>query len=429
MATIRCWWQRLLSTARLFKSKIVSHPKVFLGGVILLVAAGGGGSVFFWGWYHLQAAQRAVGNYRFQEARQHLNRCLFVWPSSFRGHLLAARVCRAQGDFEEARKHLSACVHREGRTEDVELEWTLLGAHSGDFPELEFQLRKLIDDGHARSTLILETMVSCLFKEARYRLAHHYLEAWLKAEPGNSMAYFWRGLVREKLEAPQEARNDYSRSLELDPGRWEARLQLVRLLFASKDFDGGRAHLSILNETQPRHPDVLLLLGIDCVQKGRLPEAEEYFAAVIDIQADSPVALYRRGELELQKGRPLEAETWFRKALTVDPNLSVVRYSLYMCLQQQRGRQQNAAAELALYKQDMERGRRLEQLLEKVEKQPKNSQLLVEAGELFLEKRQVSVARQYLQRALQTEPNNKKAQKLLADSFKGPESQPLHTSQ
>ncbi|MBM4067405.1 MAG: tetratricopeptide repeat protein [Planctomycetes bacterium] len=398
----------LVSPARFLRR--TSPFKTVLVVSLSLIAAGAAG-VFYWGWHHLQAAQEAIENYQFEAARQHLKRSLAVWPGSRRANLLAARVARVEGDYVEARKYLAACQRAGGMTEDLELEWLLLRAAAGEFPALESRLRKLADAG--KSPLVLEALVSCLYKESRHHLANYYLNQWLSTVP-NSMAYFWRGIVREKLRMSDEAMADYARALELDPGRFEARLPLVRL-HLEKSSGEARTHLDFLKKNYPDSPEVMLLLGMDQRQQGHLSEAEKYIEQALQARPNDSMACYQAGLVQLDMGRPTQAEEWLRKALKADPASLAVRYALYLCLQRQAGRGQEARSELLAYKEEQDKTRRLQALLERVEKQPENADLLVEASEAFLERKQLFQHRQYLQRALQHQPGHARALELMAD--------------
>jgi len=418
-----------------FAGKVKVRPRLVFAGMIavgLLVW----GCVFLWGRHHLDAARHASNHGRFALAKRYLHKCLAVWPNSYQAHLLAARVCRIQRSYAEAELHLSTCFTSSGFTEDLQREWTLLHAQTGAFPGLELQLRSWVNDGPAQAAL--EALVFCLIVQSRVGLARHYLDLWLQDDPDNSLALFWRGLTRQRIGEFQEARKDYARSVELDPDNSEARVQLVQLLFLKNHFDEARNHLSILARTDPDNPDVGLLLGMDRFHEGEWEDAEKCFARVLNIDPTHARAIHQRGLVALQQRRLAQAERWLRLAVEVKPDLAVnapaenapvsvrlteperaaAHYSLYLCLLQQPGRRQSAAAELAAYKENLELTRRLNGLLGQVEKQPQDPAPLVEAAEILLQRRQTFVASQYLQRALQLFPNHEKARKLLADCLK-----------
>jgi tetratricopeptide (TPR) repeat protein len=406
-------WKILVSPGKFLVRKERPWPRI--AGALLLSLLLVWGGIFLWGQYHLQAAQSACDQHLYGDARKHINRCLAVWPSSYRANLLAARICRILVDYPEAEKHLAACLKRQAKSEDLALEWVLLRAQKGEFLSFEYQMRKWLDDGHSQATLILESLAFCYIKDGRLGAAHRTLEKWLLAEP-NSLAYFWRGLAFEKVGAPNEAREDFVRALELCPDRWEARSRLVQLLFAEKEIDEAQTHLRILEQSQPQNPEVWFLNGLNQFQMGQLDAAEKTFDRVLEVLPNHAQALHDRGKLALQTEDYSQAAEFFRLALKADPELISPHYSCYQALQQLPGREREAQMEFTAYKEKRRWAERQRKLLEDLDKAPKNVDLLIEAGELFLQKKQLARGQQYLMRAIQLQPGNKKAVKLLRDS-------------
>jgi len=302
----------------------------------------------------------------------------------------------------------------QGATEDTELEWALLRAETGSFPDLEKQLKAWIDGGHAQSNLIMETLVASLVGEGRYRTAGSYLMQWLKSEPDNAVAHFWLGMAREKVGNLDLAREAYSKCLELEPERVDARERLVLLCLFAADIVAARPHLKELKRTAPDRPKVWLLLAVMKMHEGQLEDAERLFARVLETHPNHAIALYQRGIVAMRKGRPAEQEQWLRRALTLEPDLNAARYALYQCLVGQPGRREEATAELAAYKKSLPRAERLVHLLDELESQPMNLALLLEAGELLLDRRELALARQLLHRVLSLQPGHEKARELLA---------------
>src|SRR5262245_55145509 len=71
-----------------------------------------------WAWYHLGAARSDLAHYHPEAAREHLKRCLTVWPSSATAHLLASRAAWQSEDLKEADQHLRACQQTLGGSDE-----------------------------------------------------------------------------------------------------------------------------------------------------------------------------------------------------------------------------------------------------------------------------------------------------------------------
>src|SRR5262249_44642698 len=81
------------------------RPRLWLGALALALVALAG--VYGWGCYHYGAAQEALKQERYRDARDHARQCLAVWPRSPAAHLLAARVERHDGAFDVAEEYLN----------------------------------------------------------------------------------------------------------------------------------------------------------------------------------------------------------------------------------------------------------------------------------------------------------------------------------
>src|SRR6266567_2778388 len=51
-------------------------------------------------WYHFRAGRTALERYHSEEALDHFNKCLEVWPDSADVHFLASRAARRTEDYE-----------------------------------------------------------------------------------------------------------------------------------------------------------------------------------------------------------------------------------------------------------------------------------------------------------------------------------------
>jgi uncharacterized protein HemY len=355
---------------------------------------------------------------QYEKADRQISKCLAVWPNNYQANLLAARISRGRADYLQAEKHLAVCLKQQGKTEDTDLEWILLQAQKGDFLKLEYQMRNWAEQGHPQSKLILEAMVFCYLQDGRFGMAHHTLHQWLEKQP-SAVGHMWRGLAAFKMGFAKAAEMNYRHALEMDPDLREARVQLVQLLFFESAFDEGRDHLRILEQTYSGTPDVLLLTGMDHFQKGELAEAEKCYDLVLQTMPENSLALYQRGKLALQKEQYAQAEDWFRRALAAEPDMPAAHFSLCQCLRLQPGKEQAAVVEMARYKENLERLRRQQIRLEALAKKPNDPELLVEVGEFFLQNKEWSRARQYLERALQIRPDHEKGRQLLAATLKG----------
>jgi Tfp pilus assembly protein PilF len=406
--------QAFVRPFRLLRERMRARPRRFVVGILLFLALVWG-AVNSWAWWHLQAAGKAFERDQIQDAQSHLENNLRVWPNSFSAHLLGARIERRKANFAGAEKHLASCKMQRGSTEEVQMEWLLLRAQSGEFEELEPGLLKSVADNRPEKGAVLETLAIGYLKQNRLSRARAVLDQWLKDEPDRPRALFLRGWTLHYLQQRDEAYRDFKRALELTPDSREIRLRLADFLLADKNAPEAAEHLHYLQRQYGEDPGLWLLLGILRVQQGNLPEARWYLDQVLGVQPDHVMALSQRAEVEIQQGDTRRAEAFLRRALRGDPGNSLARYALYRCLQQQPGRARDAKTELAIYKASQEEERASKKLLEDLERFPRSPDLLAKAAKHFLSHGMNPLAEDFVQRALSVQPDHPLANEVLAE--------------
>jgi len=358
-----------------------------------------------WAYWQERSARRAMAEEHFDEAHQRIDLALLVrerWTST---QLLAARIDRLRGAYSEAEQHLSRCEQLSGMSERVQLEWLLLRCQQGDVDELSPGLLALVDRHDPESAAILETLASVYMRHTRYLEALRCLDRWAELAPDSFRVLDWRGWVSNQLDHRGQAIDDYQKALELQPGRSAVRLSLAEILIDSSREAEAAPHLELLRAEQPTNPKVLVALARCRMAQARTDEARELLDTVLASHADDFDALLQRGKLEMQNSNFAEAERWLRKALEQSPLDPEARYTLYLSLQAQGNRQEDAARELARWKQDRQSRDRLTRLLRtELDSKPNDPDLAEEAGKLFLAQGKDQLGVYWLERALALDP-------------------------
>jgi tetratricopeptide (TPR) repeat protein len=368
-----------------------------------------GGLLACQGWGHWQesAARRALEEEHLDEAQRHVEQALRVrgrWTST---RLLAARIARLRGAYAEAEQHLTRCEQLDGMSEPVQLEWLLLRCQRGEVDELAPGLLASVDRHHPKSAAILEALAGIYMRQTRYLEAVRCLDRWVELAPNSVRALDWRGWVSNQLDHRGQAISDYERVLELQPGQSAVRLRLAELLVDSSRHAEALPHLERLRTQQPDNPDVLVALARCRVVQSRTDEARELLDSVLASHPDHYDALLQRGKLEQGNENYAEAERWLRKALQRKPRDAEARYALYLCLQAQPNRQEEAREELARWEHDRKvQGRLVRLLRTELDQKRKDPDLAAEAGQLLLEVGEDEKGLFWLHRALALDPRH-----------------------
>jgi tetratricopeptide (TPR) repeat protein len=373
----------------------------------IVVLAGACGACEVWARWQERLASQALADDRLDEARDHIERALWVHRRRVSTLLLAARIRRLRGGYTDAEQYLLRCAELDGMSGPAELEWMLLRCQQGEVDELAPQLFTMVKQLHPQSPAILETLASMYMRQMRYLEAALALNLWVELVPNSVRALDWRAWVETQLDHREQGIRDYERLLELQPHRSDIRLRLAQVLIESARHAQAVPHLEWLHREQPDNPDVAAGLGICRIHEGKVEEAQALLDATVQNHPDNFDALFQRGKLEITLNRPAAAEPWLRKALRIKPHDKEARYSLYRSLQAQPNRQQEAEREQDRWEQEGIRHDRLTSLLRKyLAGNPNDPDLACEAGRLLLELGEEQRGLMWLHRALAINPQH-----------------------
>ncbi len=388
--------------------------------VLLLLAVGLGCGLWGYAVYQWRAAQVALSAARPEEARERLNFCLRLWWRDPEVHLLAARADRLTGHFTDAEAQLNRCLQLQGgATEAVQLEFLLMRVQAGEMDELAPALFELVAKGHPESPAILDAIARAYMHRLRYKPAYGCLSRWIEVQPRNAKPYHWRGWVLERLNNPKSAKEDYERALELDPDLLAVRLRVVEMLLEDKQAPDALPHLDRLYQQAPNDPRVQARLGMCRFLQGNAKEARRLMeAALVQMPNDSPL-LVSLASLDIQEDRAVDAERRLRIVLEADPSDLEALFVLASALQLQH-RESEAAAILADHARKQAMVTRINALLKDVADSPTaTADNYAEIGDVCLQIGREKVALYWLDRALERDPNNQSANRLLAAFYEG----------
>jgi predicted Zn-dependent protease len=403
---------------------VFSRLRARVGGRVLVMVllvvlglAGAAGAAYRWGFYDLRAAQLANDHHHLAEAREHLDRCLRLWPHSTAAHFLAAQLARRAEALDEAERHLEACERGQGQaSEPLKLERILLRVQSGDISaDAERYLAERYMSRDAPETpLVLEALAAGYFKTQALPAALECLNRCLDRQPDNVPALFLRGRTEERLSRPQ-ALDDYRRVVELEPGHRGGRLRLAERLLLAGRAEEAEGHFQEATRRWPEDAAARLGLARCRYHAGRAEEAHRLLDALVVEDPHNLGALKEQGRLALEAGRGAEAESWVRRALPLEPSDRETHHLLVQALQQQgkaeearRAREESnrLAADLI----------RLQEILNgEMSRRPRDPTLLCELATLYLRYHKDEEGLRCLRRALELAPGYAPAQQALAE--------------
>jgi tetratricopeptide (TPR) repeat protein len=394
------------------------RPWAALVVALAFSAAAAAGGVWWHSGRQMEAARTALAHDQPDAALEHLDFCLRVWPRNSESHRLAARAYRIKGNLTAAEEQLNRCLELDGgATEAVKLEFLLIRVQAGEMDELAEALFALTDDGHPDSPAILQTIACSYIARLRYAPAYQCLTYWIDHYPQDARPYKWRGWVLERINMPGLALRDYLQALERDPNLLEVRLRVVEMYLEDKQAPEAVPHLDVLLRQAPDDPRVKARVGMCRFQQGRAGEARRLMEeAAPHMPKDAPL-LITLARLDLQDGRADDAERRLRTVLQTDPYDPEALFVLASVLQFQ-GRTEEAVAALADHEKYQQVVDRINDSLKDVPEDPSvGAPRYVELAQLFLQIGREPFAVHWLERALEGDPANQTAHRLLAEHY------------
>lgn len=123
----------------------------------------------------------------------------------------------------------------------------------------------------------------------------------------------WFALALE-LEAtsPEEARDAYRRTLELDPANADARVNLGRLLHEAGELAAAEAHYRLALSTRPDDATAMFDLGVVLEDQKRFDEAIHAYESAIALDATAKDAYWNLAQLCERLGNGKDAIRWLK---------------------------------------------------------------------------------------------------------------------
>jgi len=223
--------------------------------------------------------------------------------------------------------------------------------------------------------------------------------------------------VQDKLADWENAIEDYSKALELNPDLPNTRLRVAELRLEHNKVKEAEAHLELLAKQFPERADVKARLGQCRFIQDKREEARSLLEeAERDMPDDAPV-LIDLAQLDMQEGHWDKAESRLRHALSLDSTNAEARYNLAACLEHS-GRAAEAEAAREQWRKDTALLQRVSKTIQSEAERPtRDPDRLSEVGAAMLGAKNIQVGLWWLHRALKFDPNHQPTHQALADYY------------
>ena len=374
-------------------------------------------------------ARKAIMAFDYEGAERWIARATSVSPQNADNELLAARVCRRQGQLDEMSKHLTRANVLGGDRRASKIEEALALAQSGDLTAVEPQLIAWLKEGAGDADEISDAYANGLAANSRFEQSATVLQAWRTDYPTDPRPDYRMGRLREYLEEWDEAERAYREAIRLNPNYFAAHYRLGRVLLLGRRIEEAiNSFGECLKMQRPQAAQVQLAgcyraladqeqaakLLREVLTHDRKTIALSY--QDVDENPETFDAAAWLGDIESEGGNHDEAFKWLSMALAENPRDLAARYSLAVTL---RALGKDAEAEGEFEKVRLSRAalERANPLRDRIKRNPKDLEARAELGTLLLEHESQRMGRFWLQSILPFESRHQVAHAGLAKSY------------
>jgi tetratricopeptide (TPR) repeat protein len=307
---------------------------------------------YAWGMHHYRAAEAAVAQREFRQAKTHLDCCISVWPADATLRLLAAQTARRMNDDHEALTQLKSCVDRHGPAEAISLEYQLIRVLKGNRQELAALLAVCEADPDGQTTslkleaciegslnLMLVGALPAMFPDGtptrEFERTRRAVDRWLERHqdtPDQVQGLVWRGRLLSIGNDYPAAVRDLRQALALDPAHFQARWYLAAAI-AQEAPEEAAAHLEMLRRDRPDFRQTTLVLAKVRRSLGQHEQARALLDELLNSDRNDLSVLLECGTLALDTQDLEAAEGWLRQAERLAPEHPEVLLALSRTLQ------------------------------------------------------------------------------------------------
>jgi tetratricopeptide (TPR) repeat protein len=187
---------------------------------------------------------------------------------------------------------------------------------------LALMARDAPDLYRTESAILLHNMARLEVATGRPDLAIGHLTTLLSQQPGDSAAWFDRGLIHQRAGRHEAALSDYDAAIRWEPAHTEAHFNRAQTLVSSNRNDEAIAAYGRVIVLQPDYADARLNRAILLCERGDLSQACDEIKHAIQYQPNDARALCTQGLIEMRLGHHDAASDAFARSIEADPNLA-----------------------------------------------------------------------------------------------------------
>ena len=256
--------------------------------------------------WSIRKARQSLQAHRSDAARVFIEEVLTANPDHPEAHFLMARMYRRKGMYPDFSRHLKRAMDLGYSTDSLQLEQRMAMAQEGRVSEVEAELVKAMD-GTQRDSDICEAMVTGYFVSYQFNKGRSLLDAWRGDFPDEPQIYFLEAKFEEYRDEMSSAIRNYRKVLRLDPGRWDARLELARALGEEHKYDEAEELLAQCLDNEPASMKVLSAQAHVFTEQAKVDPARETWEKVLQLDDGHVEARFALARIAMEADNPRKA--------------------------------------------------------------------------------------------------------------------------
>ena len=329
---------------------------------------------------------------------------------------LRGRAYRHMGQLDQSALALKRAQQLHVSLTRLQREQWLGQAQSGQLREAEPHLSTLLMDPQEDTEEICDAYVLGYIRTQRQNQALQILKSWIGDSPKSPRPYILRARILELTANYKAAADDLGRAVALDPSNAEASFELASVLQQGSDCVRAMPYFE-RNLNHPKFASRAHLGLARCLKtSGSNDRVRSLLEKAIALQPKNTAAMSELGRLDLESEKYASAIGILQRAVALAPRDEEIHFLLAQCLKAD-GKAEEAQPHFDFVQKFREAFQELSRLEDRLSKNPMDVAALVRAGEILMDVSDPEEGVVRLLSALQIDPKNADARKLLAEHY------------
>jgi Tfp pilus assembly protein PilF len=406
----------------LFQTRVAKRLAILVGILLAVTAALGYFRDDLLLSYRISAARKEIRHNKAPAALALLAKSARRGKDSPEWHMVNLRAYLRSGNLAQAKIHRKACGEFARDAASLKLHDLLIEAQDGKVKHVEGALVELLQSGLSDEEAedLYDSLARSYLHSLNLADAEKCLKFWTNWQPNNVMPHIYLAELRNRLEEPNAAIEEYRKVLSIEPDNQVALLNLAVLTRDATELEEAEVYFRRFLEQDPHSAEALMGLAECERRQGDSANANEYLldALVLEIPDEkAAAALTTLGQIALEDKEYFRAKSLLQHATDLDSREPRSQLALGASLAA-LGDHEAAKEARDRAKKLSEQHHRLIELTRLAVAEPQNADLRAEAGTLLLREGFHQDAANWYRNALQIDPQCRAAHQGLADYFK-----------